>query len=100
MSNINIEFRGYPLEIEILYYTPGNDGVTSGPPEHCFPDEGPELDWQIVEDEDTLLSTLLYENYEEEITSIILSDIEQEQVNQLEEEGDAKYEAMKDAEYD
>lgn len=46
----------YTLEVEITSYTPGRSGVFSGPPEHCYPDEPEELEFEVVsgviEDED------------------------------------------------
>jgi len=100
-SNIKVGFRGYDLEVEILYYSAGDAGVISGPPENCYPPEPEEVDWKI-KDDDNLVATLIYDNdiLHEELTGYILEAIHQEQIAQLEEEGDYRYEAMKDREYD
>lgn len=46
----------YTLEVEITCFTAGRRGVYSGPPEHCYPDEPPEMEFEVVsgvtEDED------------------------------------------------
>ena len=100
-SYIKVGFRGYDLEIEILYYSTADAGVTSGPAENCYPPEDEEVDWKIKED-DNLASALIYESdtLHGELTTAILETIHREQIAQLEEEGDYRYEAMKDREYD
>jgi len=97
---MKIEFRGYDLEVEVTFYTPGNPGVTSGPPENCYPPEAEEIDWKI-KDDDNLAATFIYENDElhQELTQCILETIQQEQIDALEEEADNKYQSLKDEKY-
>lgn len=41
---VNFTFNGYQFRLEEYDYIPGIPGRYSGPPEHCFPDEPPELE--------------------------------------------------------
>jgi len=98
---MKIEFRGYDLEVEVTFYTPGNPGVTSGPPENCFPPEDEDVDWQLVDD-DTLIASLIYESESlcDEVTIAVLEAIYKEQEAVLEDYGDSLYAHIKDEGYD
>lgn len=72
---MKINFRGYPLEIEIEEYTPSIEGYTDGLPENCYPSESSFVTWYIATGNE-LLDELLCNDYEEEITKIILKQLE------------------------
>ena len=36
-----------PLDITITSYIPGDPGRISGPPEHCYPPEPPEIEFEV-----------------------------------------------------
>lgn len=73
---MKINFRGYPLEIEIEEYTPSIEGYTDGLPENCYPSEPAYVSWILIDTGNELLDELLCNDYEEEITKIILKQLE------------------------
>ena len=73
---MKIKFRGYTLEIEIEEYIPAKEGYTDGLPENCYPSEPAHVSWLLIDTGNELLDELLCNDYEEEITKIILKQLE------------------------
>lgn len=73
---MQIIFRGYSLEVEIEEYTPAIEGYTDGLPENCYPDEPAYVSWLLIDTGNELLDELLCNDFEEEITEIILKQLE------------------------
>ena len=73
---MKISFRGYDLDVEINEYIPAVEGYTDGLPENCYPDEPAHISWILIDTGNELLDELLCNDYEEEITKIILKQLE------------------------
>lgn len=44
-----VEVDGNPVEVTVVYsYSPGSPGKTYGPPENCYPPEGPDVDIESI----------------------------------------------------
>jgi len=46
-----VNILDFEFEVDILSSTPFDPGRTSGPPEHCYPPEGGEIEWEINPDQ-------------------------------------------------
>jgi len=49
MSRFNDRVAGIPCQVEVVYYEPYDPGVTSGPPEHCYPPEGGDFEVELYD---------------------------------------------------
>ena len=49
MSRFNARVAGIPCQVEVVHYEPYDPGVTSGPPEHCYPPEGGEFEVELYD---------------------------------------------------
>ena len=72
---MKISFRGHDLDVEINEYIPAVESYTDGLPENCYPSESSFVTWYIATGNE-LLDELLCNDYEEEITKIILKQLE------------------------
>ena len=46
-----VNILDFEFEVDILSSTPFDPGRTSGPPEHCYPPEGGEIEWEVNPDQ-------------------------------------------------
>jgi len=51
MSQHTINIGDRSIEIEVTSYTPYTPAKLFGPPEDCYPEEGPEIEFNISENE-------------------------------------------------
>lgn len=49
MAEIEARVCGIPCIVEVLYYEPVRHGRFHGRPEDCYPDEGGESEWQLLD---------------------------------------------------
>ncbi len=49
MSEFDTRVRGIPCIVRVTYWEPYIPAKISGPPENCYPAEGGEGDWEILD---------------------------------------------------
>ena len=76
-SPFEISWRGLNLSGTATFYA-GRPGVTSGPPERCYPDEPPEVDVETLTCEGSNALFLLDSTLSGEIEELIVEDFEVE----------------------
>jgi hypothetical protein len=70
---IPVILDGEDYHAGILSYYPGDPGRLSGPPEHCYPPEPEEVEWELCDEEGNILVVLpLTEKQYQDIESQIL----------------------------
>ena len=60
---IEVEYKGFPVELLITYYDPGHQAIINRLPEDCIPAEAPEVEFDFATG-NGLLDTLLEESEE------------------------------------
>ena len=98
VSDFKIKYQGQDIDIDVLSYSPGIPAKTSGPPENCYPEEYPEVEFEIQTGND-LLDQLLMENHEDEITKLVFQGMAQQKYEAEMEAASQKYDEMNDRRY-
>lgn len=46
---ISTHVQGIPCQVKVTYHTPYRPARTYGPPEHCYPEEPGDLDFDVLD---------------------------------------------------
>lgn len=82
MLEIETTVGGHECIASLISYTPGDPGRTWGRPEDCYPEEGPEIDFEILDMDGKParhLDALLTDAELDRITAELLEAIEREE---------------------
>lgn len=90
-----VELDGVNVEVTVVYgYTPGTPGRVTGPPENCYPPEGPEADFHSIYVTDDPTKT----DIQSRLSEAVLDDLSQRAAEEGDEAARDAYEAaMEDA---
>lgn len=94
MSDLTISFMGYDVELNDVSYYGGRPAKLNAEPEDCDPAEPEEIEYTIATGNE-LLDLLLTEEYEEEISELVIEKIESDAEGQRDAYWEAKAEDMK-----
>lgn len=72
---------GIPCIVRVLSYEPYVPAYTSGPPESCYPEEGSESEWEVLD-----MSGRRAPWLEKKLTDADIDRIEQEVIDHMEQE--------------
>lgn len=84
MTDIETTVAGIPCIARCTYYSPADPGRTYGPPEHCWPPEPAEIDFDILDRRGRYAAWL-----ERKMTTDDIDRIEHEIIEAIEEEARA-----------
>ena len=91
---MNIELLGHTIHLIDVDYSPGCRAKISGPPEHCYPEESPEISFSI----DTgfkHFDEFLEENYWDDIEELAIEGVLDDIQSNKDEAASQAYEEMK-----
>lgn len=74
---------GVPCVINVISYQPCVPAYISGPPESCYPEEGGESEWEVLDRSGRYASWL-----ENKLTDADIDRIEQEIIDRMEQENE------------